>query len=106
MVSTGGGVTFGRAVDGLEAVEDVELPVVGDDRVVAGAAAGHVGRAVADVDLVVALVGGDDVEAAAGVIVSLPEPPRNVSDEPPPVSVSLPGAARAGHLEGADVADA
>ena len=55
-----------RPVDGLEAVEDVELPGIGDDRVVAGAAAGHVGRLVAHVDLVVALVAGDDVDAAAG----------------------------------------
>ena len=57
---------IGRAVDRLEAVEDVELPGIGDDRVVAGAAAGQVGRAVADVNPVVALVSGDDVEAAAG----------------------------------------
>ena len=54
-----------RAVDDLEAVEDVELPDIGNDRVVAGAAAGQVGRPVADVDLVVALVSGDDVDAAA-----------------------------------------
>ena len=59
------GLVVRRAVDALEAVEDVERRVVREDGVVPIAAAGHVGRAVADVDPVVALVTGDDVKAAA-----------------------------------------
>ena len=55
-----------RPVDGLEAVEDVELSGIGHDRVVAVAAAGHVGRLVADVDLVVAVVAEDDVGRRPG----------------------------------------
>ena len=89
-VVTGRGRDVGRAVDGLEAVEDVELSGIGHDRVVAGAAAGQVGRAVADVDLVVAVVRETTSRPPPGLIVSLPDPPRNVCDELPPVSVSLP----------------
>lgn len=61
----GGGRWRGGAVDDLEAVEDVELAGIGHDGVVAGATAGHVGCAVAQVDLVVAVVGEDDIEPAA-----------------------------------------
>ena len=61
-------------MDGLEAREDVEAAAVGDDRVVPGAAKGHVSGLVADVDPVVAIVAGDDVDAAAwcdGVVAGL-----------------------------------
>ena len=57
----------GRPVDVLEAVEDVELGAIGGDRVGPVAATGHVSGVVADVDLVVTVVAGDDVDAAAGV---------------------------------------
>src|SRR3954452_25354907 len=64
----------GRAVGVLEAVEHVELFAVGHGRVVAIAAKRHVGGGVADVDVVVAATGIDDVDGAAGGVLVVARP--------------------------------
>lgn len=60
-----GGVTFGVRSNGLEADEYVQLPRPRPRPCRSGAATGRVGGVVADADLVVAVVGGHEVDTAA-----------------------------------------
>jgi hypothetical protein len=86
-----GGVTFGVRSNGLEADEYVQLPGIGRDRAVP--APPRTASALLSRTLTWSSPSSADTKSIPrpGVTGPFPEPPRNVSEEPPPVSVRLPG---------------